>query len=112
MDTTYALNARFSVYAGTGVGRHEGDWEVAVVLLTRTGKPLLAAYSEHSCGKRRAWRRVPALRSTASSFGSRSADAIHNQVRGLHPWPHAFSFVGGRRLILLRTSPEPVATST
>lgn len=38
---------------------HEGDWEVAVVLLTRTGKPLLAAYSEHSCGKRRAWRRVP-----------------------------------------------------
>ena len=31
------------------------------------------------------------------------AIAIHNKVRGLHPWPHAFSYVGGRRLLLLRT---------
>lgn len=38
---------------------HEGDWEAVVVLLTRAGKPLLAGYSQHSCGKRRAWSRVP-----------------------------------------------------
>lgn len=38
---------------------HEGDWEVVVVLLTRAGTPLLAGYSEHSCGKRRTWARVP-----------------------------------------------------
>jgi methionyl-tRNA formyltransferase len=34
---------------------------------------------------------------------SRSAPAIHNLVRGLHPWPHAFTFYRGRRLIVLRT---------
>lgn len=35
---------------------------------------------------------------------TRSAVSIHNQVRGLYPWPHAFSFVDGKRLILLRSS--------
>jgi methionyl-tRNA formyltransferase len=29
---------------------------------------------------------------------------IHNVVRGLHPWPHASTFLHGRRLILLRSS--------
>ena len=29
----------------------------------------------------------------------RDASVIHNQIRGLHPWPHAFSYVGGRRVI-------------
>ena len=33
-----------------------------------------------------------------------SAARIHNQIRGLRPWPHAFTFHGGRRLILLRSS--------
>jgi methionyl-tRNA formyltransferase len=33
-----------------------------------------------------------------------SAGRVHNMVRGLHPWPHAFSFHGGRRLIVRRTS--------
>ena len=28
------------------------------------------------------------------------ADRIHNLIRGLHPWPHAFTFCGGARLIL------------
>ena len=35
---------------------------------------------------------------------SRSAEDIHNQVRGLHPWPLAFAFADGKRLILRRTS--------
>ena len=34
---------------------------------------------------------------------SRTAAAIHNQIRGLHPWPHAFSDLDGERLILLRS---------
>jgi len=34
---------------------------------------------------------------------SRSAAAIHNQIRGLHPWPHASAFVDGHRVILLRS---------
>jgi methionyl-tRNA formyltransferase len=32
-----------------------------------------------------------------------SAERIHNMVRGLHPWPHAYTFHDGRRLIVLRT---------
>ena len=31
------------------------------------------------------------------------AVAIHNRVRGLYPWPHAFTYLEGERLILMRT---------
>ena len=34
------------------------------------------------------------------------AERIHNLIRGLHPWPHAFTFLDGNRLILLRSSPS------
>jgi methionyl-tRNA formyltransferase len=34
---------------------------------------------------------------------SSSARHIHNQIRGLHPWPHAFSFLDGERIILRRS---------
>jgi methionyl-tRNA formyltransferase len=42
---------------------------------------------------------------------SRGADEIHNQIRGLHPWPHAYSYLDGQRLILWRStwSAESVA---
>jgi methionyl-tRNA formyltransferase len=30
---------------------------------------------------------------------------VHNLIRGLFPWPHAFSFLGGKRFILLRSLP-------
>jgi methionyl-tRNA formyltransferase len=33
-----------------------------------------------------------------------SAARIHNLIRGLHPWPHAFSFVQGKRIILRRST--------
>ena len=29
---------------------------------------------------------------------------IHNLIRGLHPWPHAFSFLRGKRFILRRSA--------
>jgi methionyl-tRNA formyltransferase len=32
-----------------------------------------------------------------------AAAAIHNQVRGLQPWPMAWTMLGGRRLIVVRT---------
>jgi methionyl-tRNA formyltransferase len=32
---------------------------------------------------------------------------IHNQVRGLQPWPHAFTSLHGARVIVHRTSIEP-----
>jgi len=34
------------------------------------------------------------------------ARRIHDRVRGLFPWPHAYSYVSGRRVIVWRTSPE------
>jgi hypothetical protein len=43
---------------------HEGDWEVVVVQLDRRQRPQLVGYSEHQCGKRRAWARVPRWRRT------------------------------------------------
>jgi methionyl-tRNA formyltransferase len=36
---------------------------------------------------------------------SRSATEIHNQVRGLSPWPHAYSFLDDTRLIVHRSRP-------
>jgi methionyl-tRNA formyltransferase len=36
-----------------------------------------------------------------------SAAAIHNQVRGLQPWPMAWTSIGGRRLIIIRTRLAP-----
>jgi methionyl-tRNA formyltransferase len=32
------------------------------------------------------------------------ADRIHNLVRGLHPWPHACTYLNGARLIILRSA--------
>jgi hypothetical protein len=37
---------------------HEGDWEAITILLSPAGTPLLAGYSQHCSGKRRAWSRV------------------------------------------------------
>jgi methionyl-tRNA formyltransferase len=34
---------------------------------------------------------------------SLTAREIHNRVRGLYPWPHAYSSLDGDRLIILRT---------
>jgi methionyl-tRNA formyltransferase len=33
-----------------------------------------------------------------------AADRIHNLVRGLHPWPHAYTYLNGARLIVLRSA--------
>jgi methionyl-tRNA formyltransferase len=37
--------------------------------------------------------------------------AIHNQVRGLNPWPRASTSLDGARLIVMRTVPEAVHAS-
>lgn len=39
----------------------------------------------------------------------RPATAIHNLVRGLDPWPGAYTFLGGEMLKLARTAVEPGA---
>lgn len=40
----------------------------------------------------------------SSIFWWRSAREVHNQVRGLHPWPLASTTIGAHRLIILKTT--------
>lgn len=35
---------------------------------------------------------------------------VHNRVRGLYPWPHAYTYLDGTRLIVLKTRVEPSPT--
>ena len=35
---------------------------------------------------------------------------IHNRVRGLYPWPHAYTYLDGARLIVLKTRVEDAET--
>ena len=41
---------------------------------------------------------------------SNASLAIHNRVRGLYPWPHAYTFLNGARLIVRRSYPEVTLT--
>jgi methionyl-tRNA formyltransferase len=43
-------------------------------------------------------------KSDSPIFWWRSAHELHNQVRGLHPWPHASTTIGGHRLLILKTA--------
>jgi len=38
------------------------------------------------------------------------ASYIHNRVRGLYPWPHAYTYLDGVRLIVLKTRVEEAPT--
>ncbi len=40
------------------------------------------------------------------------ATRIHDQIRGLYPWPHAYSDFEGHRCLLLESSAEPADAST
>ena len=40
-----------------------------------------------------------------------SAVRIHNRVRGLYPWPHAYAYLDGARIILLKTHVVDDSTS-
>ena len=42
---------------------------------------------------------------------SRPAGTIHDLVRGLHPWPPAFTFLDGSRFLIRRTAPEPAPSA-
>ena len=38
------------------------------------------------------------------------AASIHNRVRGLYPWPHAYTYLEGTRIIVLRTRVDGAAS--
>ena len=39
------------------------------------------------------------------------ASYIHNRVRGLYPWPHAYTYLDGTRLIVLKTRVDEAPTA-
>jgi methionyl-tRNA formyltransferase len=39
------------------------------------------------------------------------AQALHNRVRGLYPWPHTYTFLEGARLIVLKTRVDHRSTT-
>ena len=43
---------------------------------------------------------------------TRTAERLHNLIRGLHPWPHAFTSLQGRRVILHRSAVADVVPAT
>ena len=40
------------------------------------------------------------------------AETIRNVIRGLHPWPHAYTFLHATRLLVLRGTVEPRSDAT
>ena len=42
---------------------------------------------------------------------TKSARYIHNQIRGLYPWPHAFTYLNGVRYIILQSLVEPTSST-
>ena len=48
-------------------------------------------------------------KSEGRSTGRRRRPSVHNLIRGLWPWPHAFSYLGDVRYILHRSRLSPLA---
>jgi methionyl-tRNA formyltransferase len=95
------------------VGPDETSEEVERDLAVIGAELLVATLDRVAAGQ---WRETPQDESAATYAPrlaredgvidwSRSALDIHDQIRGLYPWPHAFSYVDGRRVIFLRSHP-------
>jgi methionyl-tRNA formyltransferase len=101
------------------IGAAETSDEVERELATMGAALLIEVIEELAAGTAREEPQDEALSTYASRLTkdeglvdwSLSAADIHNRVRGLHPWPHAYSHIDGRRLILLKTSVEAPSTN-
>jgi methionyl-tRNA formyltransferase len=88
--------------------------------LARIGAPLLLSIAEDLAAGRA---REQSQDEAAATYAHRltktdglidwswPAERVHNLVRGLHPWPHAFTFLGGNRFIVIRSSARDAAGS-
>ena len=93
------------------IGPDETSDEVERALAEAGARLLLAVLDQIEAGTARAMPQD----SAASTYAPRltkeegridwtlPAQQIHDRVRGLYPWPHAYSFLNGERVILLRT---------
>jgi methionyl-tRNA formyltransferase len=101
------------------IGPDETSVEVERELAVLGARLLAGALDEVAAGTARetpqdeaAATYAPALRKEEGLVDwSLPAGTIHNLIRGLHPWPHAFTHLAGRRLVLLRSAvPDVTAT--
>lgn len=51
-------------------------------------------------------------RSDGQLVWTQPARAVHDRIRGLHPWPHASALLGGRRVLLIESRVENDDAST
>jgi len=77
---------------------------LGAALLVRVVEDLAAGRAQATPQDEGASTYAPRLTKEEGSIDwSRPAEVIHDHVRGLHPWPHAFTFLDGARYIILRT---------
>jgi methionyl-tRNA formyltransferase len=89
----------------TSLDVEHGLAELGASLLVRTVDAMAAGPVEEVPQDDRAATYAPPLRKEEGAIDwSRPATDIHNLIRGLHPWPHAFAVLRGNRLLLLRSS--------
>jgi methionyl-tRNA formyltransferase len=83
--------------------------------LARLGvAPLLSVIEQLSAGTAHEQQQDDSLSTYASRLTKEEglidwalpATAIHNRVRGLYPWPHAYTHITGSRVIVLRSRVE------
>ena len=93
------------------IGPDETSVEVERALATAGAPLLLATVDQLASGVSREVAQDDALATYAHRITrdeglidwTHSAAQIHNQIRGLHPWPHAHTFWAGQRLIIRRS---------
>ncbi len=99
----------------TPIGSHETTGEVYNRLMTEGGRLLLRAvkvirsgnYKLHQQDDTKATSAPKIFQNDCLVHFDRSCEAVHNQIRGLSPFPGAFTFLDGKRLKLYRSSPLP-----
>jgi methionyl-tRNA formyltransferase len=101
------------------IGADDTTSDVEAVLAVRGAQLLLATLADLEAGRARESLQDESLVTYAPKLTKaegqidwqHSAREVHNLVRGLWPWPHAYTFVGDTRVILHRSrlSPRSVA---
>jgi methionyl-tRNA formyltransferase len=101
------------------IGRDETSEEVerdlaalgAVLLVSTLDGLGSGGIGENSQDDRRATYAHRLIKADGAIDWTLSAERLHNVVRGLHPWPHAYTFLERHRFIVLRSdwSAEAVA---
>ena len=96
------------------IAEHETSTDVARELAAMGADLLLATVRAIAAGRAREQPQDHALATYAPPLAredgridwTRPASAVHDLVRGLHPWPPAFAFLDGSRYLIRRTAPQ------